>query len=127
MSKELFSPQGLANNYNKAIDITITSEADPGEEVVALFVADMLPGSYAIAYAFQVTYGTRNRLLYYGLTGDLADAVKFTKQVKDDDDLRKNRLYGYPFEWAGGDFSVGLNMYIESGAGATIDLSLIHI
>ena len=114
---EFFSDQG--NGYNTASGVNnhnVTATADPGEEVVSLVTAALPAGKYLLQYSFQLTFGGKNLPAYFKTTGDKADAAAFAISASDNDELHKNRLYGYPFDWVGGVLTIGLNFYIPSGS-----------
>jgi len=118
MSIEIFNV--LTSNEIKVVNFTITSTAAPGQEVASLSVPDLEAGEYRIFYAFQITLAAKDRPVHFGLTGDLADAAMFAISAGGNDELHKNRLYGYPFVWAGGPFTVGINFYKDGALGTTI-------
>jgi len=120
MAVDFFSDAGNAFNANKATGISVTATAAPGDEVVSLVTASLPAGVYTVGYAFQVTFGGKNQPAYFALTGDLADASPFAISASDNDELHKNRLYGYPFDHAGGIITLGLNFYIPTGS-LTVD------
>ena len=127
MAVDFFSDAGNAFNANKATGISVTATAAPGDEVVSLVTASLPAGVYTVGYAFQVTFGGKNQPAYFALTGDLADASPFAISASDNDELHKNRLYGYPFTQAAtGAMTLGLNFYIPTGA-VTVDYSDIIV
>ena len=111
----------LSFNSNKATGITITSEADPGEAAVSLTIQDLPAGTYKIAYAFQCTFGSKDKPCFFGLVGDNEDANMFAITSSANDALYMNRLYGYPFDWPGGAFSTALHFYKDSGTTFVVD------
>ena len=106
---ELFDVLSLTTN--KVSAVTVTSVADPGEEILSLVTPNLPAGVYTIYYSFQVTFSQKNLAAHFGITGDKADASMFAISASDNDELHKNRLYGYPFDWAGGVLTAGLNFY----------------
>ena len=107
-------------------DHVVTATADPGEEIVSVTTGVLDAGKYALTYAFQVTFTGKNQPAYFKTTGDKNDAAFFAISASDNDELHKNRLYGYPFDWVGGVMTVGLNFYIPTG-GVTVNFSDITI
>ena len=115
-------------NTNKTIETTLTSTAAPGQEVVALVTPNLPAGLYTIHYSFQCTFSAKDKAIWFGLTGDLADASMFTVASTGSDELNKNRLYGYPFSHAGGVLTLGLNFYKDALlATAVIDFADIAV
>ena len=99
---------------SKVSAVTLTSTSAPGEEVVALVTPSLPAGEYNISYSFQCEFSAKDKAIWFGLTGDKADASMFTVASTGSDELHKNRLYGYPFTWPGGVFTAGLNFYKDA-------------
>ena len=122
---ELFE---VAKSYtNKGTAQVVTATTAPGDEVVSLVIPSLPAGEYTVGYAFQVTFGNKNQPAYFALTGALADAAPFAISASDNDELHRNRLYGYPFTQAAtGAMTLGLNFYIPTGS-VTVDYSDIIV
>jgi hypothetical protein len=101
--------------YEKVTAHPVLETNDPGEEVCSIVTPDLEPGTYNIAYSFQCTFSGKNLAAHFGLTGDKADSEMFSISAGDNDELHKNRLYGYPFEWPGGVLTAGLNFKKDAG------------
>ena len=119
---ELFSIASFDTEKASGITLTSISSGAP-DTVVTMTTASLPAGEYVMYYAFQVTFGLKNKPLYFKQSGTYADANFFSISAADSDELNKNRLYGYPKTHPGGPITMTLDMYKIDATAMTVDFA----
>ena len=114
MSIEFFD----VTTFNTTKASGILDIGDTYQEVITMTTPVLEAGTYMIGYSFQVDFnGSKNKPMFFQLTGTYGDPTEFAEVAGDSDADHKNRLYGFPKDWAGGAITVGLNMKKDPGLG----------
>ena len=113
---------------SKAVNQTITATTSGAPQTIVTLTTPSLPaGKYNIAYSFQVTFGERNKQIYYKTGGTYADALFFAMSSRENDELHLNHSYFFPKDFAGGVITISLEMYYPSGAATVIDFADVFV
>ena len=128
MSIEFFDVSTF--NTNKASGILAIG--DTFQEVVTMTTPVLEAGTYVVAYSFQVDFnGTKNKPMFFQVTGTFADSIEFAETAGDQDADHKNRSYSYPKVWAGGVVTIGLDMKKDAALGQLdcdfVDVSIYRV
>lgn len=92
------------------VPITATAETSP-QTVVTMTTPSLPIGKYMISYAFQATYGAKDRALFYRMGGTYGDAKFFSYAPGVNEALHINNSYGFPKDHAGGPIVLSVEMY----------------
>ena len=118
---DLFDAVTFRTAKVSGVSITATTEGTP-QTVVTVTTESLPAGMYTLMYAWQATFLAKDRPLYFKIGGTYADANFFSNAPSGNNELRINRLYGYPKEHAGGPITLSLEMY-DPLAQAVVDFA----
>ena len=102
--------------YEVLIAPLIVADTDGLVDVITLSIADLPANTYVANVSFVTEFTFLNDQVHWNIIGDLASPI-FLKEAKDADEIVPFAFL-FPFIWAGGPFSITLQVEV-TGAGLT--------